>query len=540
MTPKPCIKAVCIVVIGCLLFSIPASGWAQSIGKVKVKAPPKEDKIPADLAPEQVDSYLAGLTDQQARRLFAAELKNKAAAKSNNGTKEQVVGKETGLVFGFFAAERALSTLSDQLGWVLAGAGTSAETEVWENLVGGAGLGHFLMAMAWLVLIIGLGWGAEKLLLYKTEKFRSQLLQEIPRGGWEKAGIILSRLILDGLGIGVYVLVTFLAHFMITGQGQNAYLVSSAIIMTYYFRLIEITARLIASPKTPELRLVPMTDTDARFLYNYIVWITAAVVPGSALALALQKAGASRELFLFVYATAGPVISILLAVMIWQIRQRVARVICPLGDPGSIPGWLLRQRCADLWHYPAILFALTIGVYWWARVLTRGDVTIISLIFSLFLVPLCIGMDQWLQQILSRLGGKPQEVIDFTAPDEPGETEPEKPAHESSDPSSQNSGKDLSLYFPLIRNTFRVGLLGFLFFAALDLWGIDLDVGWIFARSVLGVIIALLLGLIVWELAKVRIDKKIREEAPFQSDEAEEGGSGGSRIAHKSTCCGFF
>ena len=401
--------------------------------------------------------------------------------------------------------------------------------DVWEKLVGGRGLDQFLKAMALLVLIILMGWAAERLLLRKTEKLGRQLLKEIPYGGWEKAGIIFSRLILSLSGLGVYVLVTFLAYFLIYGQRQTAYLVSSAIIVTYYFRLIEMSARLIASPKAPELRLVFMNDADARFLYNWMIGMTAAVFPVTILATALEKSGASRELHLFVFSTAGPIISILLAVMIWQVRHRVARVICPLGDPGSIPAWLLRQRCADYWHYPAIIFALTVGVYWWARILTYADATILSLILSLFLIPLCIGMDQWLQQILTRLGGKPREVIDFTTPDEEGETEPEKPMAGSSDRRDRTSGKDMSIYFPLIRKAFRIVLLVFLFFAALELWGIEFEIGWIFARSVLGVIIALLLGLIVWEIAKARIDQRIREETPLLSDEAEEGGSGGSR-----------
>jgi small-conductance mechanosensitive channel len=529
MSFTPFTKAACVVFLGCLLLSSPVTGWAQGVGKIKAKAPPKEDRIPADLAPEKVDSYLAGLTDEQARRLFAAELKNKAAAKSGKETREQVVGKERGLVLVFFAAQRALSALSGQLGGIIAGAQTSGVTDVWDKLAGGRGLDQFLTNMALLVLIILMGWAAERLLLGKTEKLGRQLLKEIPYGGWEKAGIMLSRLILSISGLGVYVLVTFLASSIIYGHRQTAYLVSVAIIVSYYFRLIEMAARLIAAPKAPELRLVLMSDADARFLYKWIVWITASLLPGSVLALALQKSGASRELLLFAYSTAGPIVSILLAVMIWQIRHRVARVICPLGDPGSIPGWLLRQRCADYWHYPAIIFALTVGVYWWARVLTYADTTIINLILSLFLVPLCIGMDQWLQQILARLGGKPREVIDFTTPDEEGETEPEKPMAGSSDQQDKTSGKDMSIYFPLIRKIFRTVLLVFLFFAALELWGIEFDIGWIFARSVLGVIIALLIGLVVWEIAKARIDQRIREEMPFQSDEAEEGGSGGSR-----------
>jgi moderate conductance mechanosensitive channel len=522
-------RVTCVVLLGCLLLTSPLAGWAQGLGKIKAQGAPKADKLPANLAPEQVDSYLAGLSDEQARSLLAAELKKKAAAKSGRETREQVIMKESGLVLGFFAAQRALFSLSDQLDGILAGAHTSAQAELWDRLVGGRGLDQFLTAMALLIGIIFLGWGAERLLLRKAEKLGRELLKEVRYGGWEKAGIFISRLILCISGFGVYVLVTFLALFAIYGHRQSGYLVSSAIIVSYYFRLIELAARLIASPKAPELRLVLMNDADARFLCNWIIWMAAAVLPGSVLAVALRKSGASRELFLFVYATAGPIVSILLAVMIWQVRHRVAQVICPLEEPDSIPAWLLRQRCADYWHYPAMIFALTVGVYWWARVLTSADATIVRLILSLFLIPLCIGMDQWLQQVLTRLGGKPREVIDFTTPDEEGETEPEELMGGASDSLDRTSGKDMSIYFPLIRKIFRMVLLVFLFFAALELWGIEFDIGWIFARSVLGVIIALLIGLVVWEIAKARIDQRIREEAPFQSDEAEEGGSGGSR-----------
>jgi small-conductance mechanosensitive channel len=496
---------------------------------MKVKAPPKEDKIPADLAPDQVDSYLAGLSDEQARKLLAAELKKKAAAKSGKEAKALEGVEDKGIAFGFYAAQNALSALSGQIAGIITGVQSSAETDVWERLLGGKGFDYFLRAVGSVVLIVLLGWAAELLLLRKTEGLRSQVLKAIPHGGWERAGLILSRLFLDGVGLAVYVLVTFLAHFILNSQWDLGYLVSGAVIVTYYFRIVEMAARLVASPRAPELRLVILSDSDARFLYRWILWLTASVLPGSVLALALAKSGAGRELFLFVYAAAGPIMSIFLAVMIWQVRNRVARAICPVGDPGSTSPNLFRQKCAGLWHYPAILLALAVGGYWWARILTRADTTILSLILSLFLVPLCIGVDQWLQQLFSRLGRKTGEVIDFTAPDqseeaEPGESMAELPVRRKKPPE-----KDMTIYFPLIRKGFRTVLLVFLFFAAMELWGIEFDIGWLFAQSVLGVVIALLLGLIVWEVAKARIDQKIREEMPFQSDEAEEGGSGGSR-----------
>ncbi|MHC1730307.1 MAG: mechanosensitive ion channel family protein [Syntrophobacteraceae bacterium] len=524
------IRAACFLLflLGCVLLSDSTTAFAQNLGSLKAKTPPKGEKIPANLSPEQVDSYLAGVSDEQARRLLTSELKAKAAATAGNTAKKQIDTEETGLVFGFYGGQRTLSSLFDQLAGIISGARLSAETDVWARVVGGKGLNPFLTAMASLVLIVLIGLAAERLLLRKTEKIRRQLLVENPQGGWAKAGVFVSRLILDLFGLGVYMIFTFLACWIFYRQGEPAYLVSSAVIMTYYLRLIELAVRWIVSPKIPELRLIFMSDSDARLLYNWIILLAASVFPGTTLALSLKKSGASRELLLLVYSSAGPIISILLAVMIWQIRRRVAAFVCPLTD-NSVEGRGIRRMCADYWHYPAILFVLTVGGFWWVRVLSRADATILRLTLSLLLVPLCIGADQWLQRVLIRLRGKPREIIDFSLQDRAGETEPEGPMSGPSDSPKELSGKNMSLYFPLIHKIFRMVLLVFLFFAALELWGIELESGWFFAKSVLGAMIALLLGLIAWEVVKTRIDSRIEDEMPLQSDEFEEGGSGGSR-----------
>ncbi|NLI80311.1 MAG: mechanosensitive ion channel family protein [Deltaproteobacteria bacterium] len=520
------------VLFTCVLLLSPGALWAQGLGKVKSKAQaqPKEARIPSDLAPEQVDSYLAQLTDEQARKLLAGELKEKATEKSKKDKADQVVLRDTGFTAAFYGAQKALSALYDQLAWSIAHAHAPTESEVWGKLLGGGGLVHLLGDLALLFCIVLLGWGLESLLLLKSEKFRSRLLERIPQGVGEKAGIFLSRGMLTALGLGVYVLVTFLGYFVLFGRRQTGEILPATLIMTYYFRAIQWAARLIASPRIPELRLVNLSDPDARFLYKWMLWITASVVPTSTLALALHKSGAPRELVLLVYSSAGPIMSLIISVMIWRVHRRVATAICPTGDMGDIPKNPLLRKCADTWHYWAILFVLAVGGYWWARVLTHGDATILRLVLSLFLVPLCIALDHGLRQMLDRLGRKPQEVIDFTSPDQTEEREPvEFTAEDLRARSEKTPSKEISIYFPLMRKAFRGVLLIFLIFAALELWGIDLDVGWIFAKSVLGVVIAVLLGVIAWEVAKASIDRRIEEEMPFQSDEAEEGGSGGSR-----------
>jgi small-conductance mechanosensitive channel len=115
--------------------------------------------------------------------------------------------------------------------------------------------------------------------------------------------------------------------------------------------------------------------------------------------------------------------------------------------------------------------------------------------------------------------GELPEVIDLSGDDE---TEaPEEPL--------EDKKTDIKHFAPFIRKAFRVLLVVFLFFIVLRLWGIDLSFARIFTRGALSVVVALLLGFILWEFTKARIDRKLKEEMPEEDEDMEEGGAGGSR-----------
>jgi len=136
------------------------------------------------------------------------------------------------------------------------------------------------------------------------------------------------------------------------------------------------------------------------------------------------------------------------------------------------------------------------------------------------LIPIVIGVDQWVQRLLKIASGEGRETIDLSG---------EEPA--KIDEQAQAAGKmDLIHYVPLIRRFFRIFLIAFLFFGSMRLWGIDIQVGRMFTRSALSIVLILLLSFITWQLIKARIDQKLKEEMPDDEEEAEEGGAGGSRM----------
>ena len=136
------------------------------------------------------------------------------------------------------------------------------------------------------------------------------------------------------------------------------------------------------------------------------------------------------------------------------------------------------------------------------------------------MIPIVIGVDQWVQRLLKIASGEGRETIDLSG---------EEPA--KIDEQAQAAGKmDLIHYVPLIRRFFRIFLIAFLFFGSMRLWGIDIQVGRMFTRSALSIVLILLLSFITWQLIKARIDQKLKEEMPDDEEEAEEGGAGGSRM----------
>jgi small-conductance mechanosensitive channel len=145
---------------------------------------------------------------------------------------------------------------------------------------------------------------------------------------------------------------------------------------------------------------------------------------------------------------------------------------------------------------------------------------ILNLIASLFLIPIFIGLDQWVQRLLKVASGELPEVIDLDSEEK----------DEADEVSPEVKKTNIKHFAPLIRMVFRFVLAALLFFIVLGLWGIDLPLGRIFAADALKIMMVVIIGFVIWEFAKSRIDRKLKEEMPDTDEEMEEGGAGGSRI----------
>jgi small-conductance mechanosensitive channel len=489
----------------------------QALAQDNPSAQPDQTVEPASSA--EVDSHLAGMSDEQIRQAYAQKLKQEAqkrSASTSASEKRRPLGK---IRDSFYGAAKAAAAVLKRLG------GEDRSDVQWGDVVvklsAGKGVPYIFGTILGLAVIIVLGLVLRWLFLRTTADIRQNLINAVRLGKLHFFGRLLSRMLLDAMGIGVYVLTTFVLFVLIYQEGKPSYgIVSIYLIVSYYIMAIDFGARVIFSPKAASLRLFPMADQDASFMYNWILRIILIVGIIAGVSAILQNLNVSRQLYLMMYSSAGALVILALVVMIWQSRKRVSQaILAEDADQGPSKG-SLRAGFARNWHYFAILYALVAGGIWVAKALNEENVTVLNLILSIFLIPIVIGVDQWVQRLLKIVSGESRETIDLSGDAPPESEEQPEPA-----------GKmDIANWVPLIRRFFRIFLVVFLFFGSLRLWGIDIAVGRMFTRSALSILLILLLSFITWQLIKARIDQKIKEEMPDDDGEAEEGGAGGSRM----------
>ncbi|UCH21659.1 MAG: mechanosensitive ion channel family protein [Deltaproteobacteria bacterium] len=514
-------------------------GSQETVRKVGSKSP-TNGQVAVQLGRDEIDSIAAALPEGEAKQMFRqkdATGKEKNNASSDEGrTKDPLERVRSGEEYSriFFEGEKAFSQVQEQIYAFFAE--STIDSREWaaalDNLNMGKGFGHLMLSFFVAALLIFAGLACEWLVRQATEGLRRQILDTASLGRMQFLGRVVSRLFLDILGLGTYILTTFVLFAVFYDEGDPGFSIASTTLLpSYYIRFFILAANLVLSPAGPALRLFPLQDQDAKFLFRWIIAIVITGIAIAAVSYMFLGAGISHENFLFMYSMSGLSVSLLVVVMIWRSRHRVARAIWSGGSARDENKSSLRAKIARTWHWFAMLYVIGMGGFWFIRGIAEGEGAILQTIISVFLIPLLIGIIRWVEHLLDVASGISPSPFISSATDSP-ETVSDFEATPSAEVVDQKEDKTsyLKQHLALIKITLRILLVALLFFLILRLWGIDLPVGRIFTSTALNIIGLLLLGFVVWQYTKARIDKKLREEMPDEDEEMEEGGSGGSRV----------
>lgn len=202
-------------------------------------------------------------------------------------------------------------------------------------------------------------WLAARALAGATHRL---LTREIGQG-WTRAPYIALHAVLTLVPILAFAFAAF-ATLGIAAPTQTANLVALALINANLIaRVISLAAATILAPRAPRLRLTPLADETATYLYIWARRITNIAVYGYFSAEAAWIVGLPSAGYAFLLKLLGVVIALLLIIVILQNRVAVSRAIRDADNPEARPG-LLRRRFAELWHVMAMLYVLTVCFIW--------------------------------------------------------------------------------------------------------------------------------------------------------------------------------
>ncbi len=311
---------------------------------------------------DQLERLIETLEDPAAREKMVGDLRLLLAAQV---AAEQKAEAERSIMAGVSEQigelGRQLRDAAEQIGdprraadWLAAEAGSPERRRHWA-------------AMAWqLALALGAGLVLAALAGWLLRGPRRRIEARPADALWRRLPLLAARTLLELLPIVLFAAAAYGVMTVIEPGVRPRVVMLSVITAVIVARVGIALAHLVFTPLAPSLRLVPLADRTAAYLF---VWsrrlINVAVYGYFATEIALQlglPAIAATALLKLV----GIAFTALLVVLVLQNRQAVAGRIRGLGRPdlGARALRVARDRIAEIWHVLALLYLAVIFVVW--------------------------------------------------------------------------------------------------------------------------------------------------------------------------------
>jgi len=510
-----------MVLLGCGVLSTPVIYSAQ-------QAPQENDISLAGVAPDQVDSLLAKLSDEQVRGLLIAELQKEAAGRMEGE-------KKVGGIYGVFV--RWLQMMNTEAGDMDRNI-DQITAKIWElpgdllavaRKVGGEkGMTGFWFALLVIAGILLAAYGVELLFRAATRKTWGQFLEkDIPQlSGLLRFWAADLRILPALVNIIIFIFAAFLIFVLAPGYGRPeirmfflALLAPLAVV-----RFLSALSHLVYAPDAPPLRLLPVSDATALFLYRateVLVTYIAFVIMFLAF---ISQMGMPRETNLLVQIIAGTILIIMLGLTVLGRRRTVADAICSeiAGDRES--GWV-RTRFASSWHIMALFYLFVVWLVWTGQVIT-GTVRSGSFLLSLLVVPIFLVLNRlgkWVvRSVINTL-----RIYDIDEEVERQDALADEDACESRDDIEKRIVREKEQLMYKANRFMRLVILIAVTSWLFALWGYDIPYASGLIKAIFESLVTLMLGLIAWRFFSGFIERKIKESLPEKEEKEDQDGEWG-------------
>jgi small-conductance mechanosensitive channel len=549
-----------IVLFSLIILTVLLSGQTLRAANVGVpglaksgnEASEESVQVPENLDSDQINSFLATLSDAQVRRLLIQELKAEAAREPTAG--EAQTGGLAGLV-------KKINAISDiiQLRIYELKSGAGADPEDLPRIYKLLGKGERKEkpdAFKTILSVIGV-FLASFIIVWFLRRSAAATYRRIETATSvnmkARVGGLALRALLDMLFMFIFAIVTLALFFIFLDRtGPQRVLVATYLAAFLIVMAVQLVSQFFLTPKVPAIRFLPMDDGTALYLHRWLIAIAAVITFGWFTCGIFRVAGASEANHLIMVSMVALMAILMIIIMILQKRKQVQQSLAK-----DLPETGFRAYLARIWHIPAIIAALLLWLFSTFNQFLGGIRPGVPGIKTLLLIPLYVLLDWALREILRvafGIAARPDEVSqsmtfgnseipdsaaegetvgrpDAETVEETGEEDKEA-VSASTETEESLIGKhlDVGRINRIIGGGLRIALAAFVFFYLLEIWGVDIEFGIAVTKAATNILIVVLICYVLWEVISAMIQRRLAAEIPETDEDMEEGGAGGSRI----------
>jgi small conductance mechanosensitive channel len=239
---------------------------------------------------------------------------------------------------------------------------------LWAGLLDPASRDRWLSIIGQIVLVLAAGIAAEWLARRVLRRPVGAIEARADDDVWLTVILLVARTVLDLAPIAAFAAAAF-GGLTLFGPDQAGRVAAVTLLnASILARTVVAVARMLLAPRITDLRLFPMGDETANYLFVWIRRLTNLSVYGYFIIQASLLLGLPVAAHNALQKLLGLSIVLLLVMLVLQNRQAVARWVRGDGD-GPLPA--LRRRLADIWHILVILY-LTASFTVWALEIEGG------------------------------------------------------------------------------------------------------------------------------------------------------------------------
>ena len=255
----------------------------------------------------------------------------------------------------------------------------------------GEGKSVSFLAVLWrTVLAIGLAYLAVRALLALFRKRLAQFGQAAPSeaGGGSKVwlGLIgnLPRLAAFLL-FGIIAIIIFLLLAGDVGiKGRMFFQTGLGTILS--FMISAVVGRIIFAPGDSKARPLDIAESLAKPLYRAFYIFVGILLSGMLLVKFVEELGAAPQTVSWVIIALGSVVIIIYGYLIYSLKQPVADGL--IDQLEKQEAGLVKKQLAGYWHVSGLIYLMLVWLFWIGQQLTGSEGRSVSLIVSMFIVPL--------------------------------------------------------------------------------------------------------------------------------------------------------